>query len=138
MQAVDPRKLRVLRFWPAIGWAGVQLWAALVGLSLRPEAPIRQWLLAYTVVACVIAAMIFCGLPPRRNARLALISVAGSITFLLNISAFNTLIGRDEASFSFMAGFFTVQSQTLRAFLVLLFAILATLLTTCWRHVLGV
>jgi hypothetical protein len=37
-----------------------------------------------------------------------------------------------------MAGFFAVQSQTLRAFLVLLFAILAALLTTIWHHVLGI
>jgi len=136
MQAADPLKLRLLRCWPAMGWAGVQLWVALVGFPLRPEAPLRHWLLAYTVVACVIAAMIFCGLLPRRNARVALLSVAGSITFLLNVSACDTLIGGDEASFSFMAGLFALQSQMVRALLVLLFAILVTLLTTTCHQVL--
>src|SRR5262245_19349098 len=135
MQDAGPFKLRLLGCWPAIGWAGVQLWVALVGIQLKPDAPVHHWLLAYTVVACVVAATIFCGLLPRRNP--ALLSVASLITFLLNVGAFDTLIGGDEANFSLSASLVFLQTQTFRALLVLLFAILATLLTTTWQRLLG-
>jgi hypothetical protein len=105
---------------------------------LQPNSPFHHWVLAYVVVGSVVAAMILCGLLPASKARRALLSVAAAITFLLNLSAFDTLLARDDASYEFVAGLVGARSHTLRACLVLLLATFVSLLTLCWYRVLGV
>jgi len=131
-------KAKLMRCWPAIVWAGVQLGVALVGLPLRPDAPFHHWLLAYVVVGTVIATTVVCGVRGGSKACTALLSFAVSIAVVLNVCAFNTLLASDDAGLDFLSGLIGVQPQTIRSALVLLFAIFATLLTTTWRHVLGV
>ena len=67
----------------------------------------------------------------------ALVLVATSIAFLLNLSAFNTLVAKHDASLEFIAALIGFHTQTLRAVFVLLLATFVSLLTALWHHVTG-
>jgi hypothetical protein len=138
MQTDGTVKGTVTRCWPALCWVGLTaLSAALVGLPLQPNGPPHHWLLAYLVVGSVIAVSLVGGLQPGGMLRRALALIATSIAFLLNLSAFNTLVAKHDASLEFIAALIGFQTQTLRAVLVLLLATFVSLLTSLWHHVTG-
>ena len=139
MQTNGTVKATATRCWPALCWVGLTaLPTALVGLPVQPNGPLHYWLLAYLVVGSVIAVSLVGALQPGGMAYRALILVATSIAFLLNLSAFNTLVAKHDASLEFIAGLIGFQTQTLRAVLVLLLATFVSLLTSLWHHVTGV
>jgi hypothetical protein len=124
--------------WPALCWVGLTaLPAALVGLPLQPNGPPHHWLLAYLVVGSVIAVSLVGGLQPGGMPRRTLVLVATSIAFLLNLSAFNTLVAKHDASLEFIAALIGFHTQTLRAVLVVLLATFVSLLTPLWHRVTG-
>src|SRR5262245_26391834 len=123
MQHTDTLKVKFLRHWRAIAVAGMALAVSLVGLPTQPNSPFHQWLLAYLVAASVVTTTVFCGVRAGSKAHTALLSFAVSIAFALNVSAFNTLLARNNTGLDFLAGLVGVQLQTVRAFLTLSFAI---------------
>jgi hypothetical protein len=135
MQTDGTVKGTVTRCWPALCWVGLTaLPAALVGLPLQPNGPLHHWLLAYLVVGSVIAVSLVGGLQPGGMPRRALVLVSTSIAFLLNLSAFNTLVAKHDASLEFVAALIGFQTQTLRAVLILLLATFISLLTSLWHR----
>lgn len=125
--------------WPATCLVGSALAVALLGLPLPPDGPIHHRLLAYLVVAIVIFMPI---LPGRRagsnKARRALFAVAATIAFFLYLGAFNTLIAGNDAGLQFIAAPIGFQVQTVRAILILLFAVFILLVTLIWIEPRGV
>ena len=139
MQSDAPVKTTLARYWPALCAVGLTaLPTALVGLPLQPGGPLHHSLLAYLVVGSVIAATIVPGFHPAGLPCRTVVLVGASIAFLLNLSAFNTLVAQHDAGLEFIAALVGLHTQTLRAVLVVLLATFVSLLASFWRYLPGV